>query len=174
MNSLISFSISKFSIVSVVKSSPSTWRHLRPEWNRISKFYLKAGPEIRRLSAMKQTIIYFVLFFICLPAWSANMAEQFQIQSGRQFTFSATTTSTVAVSANQSRGYLIIQNSCASTDLITVVLRNIESAGNGIQLQPCGTYEFVKVPTNSVWLKSASGTQTAIIIEGVIASGETQ
>jgi len=122
---------------------------------------------------MKQIIFLLSLLAFSSLAYSANMVEQFQIQAGKQFTFSATVTSSPALSANQSRGYLMIQNSCASTDLITVVLRNIESGGNGIQIQPCGTYEFVKVPTNSVWIKANSGTQTAIIIEGIIASGES-
>jgi hypothetical protein len=122
---------------------------------------------------MKQIIFLLIAVFACLPLYAANMVEQFQINAGRQFTFSATTTSTVAISANPNRGYLMIQNSCASTDTITIVLRNIESGSNGIQLTPCSTYEFIKVPTNSVWIKANSGTQTAIIIDGNISYGET-
>ena len=116
-----------------------------------------------------------LVILVCVGqfAWSANMSEQFQLDSGRQFVFTATTTSTAALSVNMNRGYLLIQNSCASTANITVVLRAQESGSNGIQLSPCSSWEFDKVPTNSVWIKSASGSQPVIIVEGNIAYGES-
>jgi hypothetical protein len=122
---------------------------------------------------MKYIIMPFFVLMSC-GLHAANMVEQFQVPLGRQLTFSATTTSVQALVPNQNRGYLMIQNSCASSDTVTVNLGAKETAGTGVQLSPCSSYEFSKVPTNSVWLKSASGSQTVIIVEGNIAQGEAQ
>jgi hypothetical protein len=121
---------------------------------------------------MKQIIFYLILFF-GITVHAANMVEQFQLPAA-QSKFTATTTSANALSVNQSRGYLMIQNSCASTDFISVNLMLKDTTGTGIQIQPCSSYEFDKVPTNSVWLKSNSGSQTALIIEGNVSYGESQ
>lgn len=100
-------------------------------------------------------------------ASAANVTQKFEvIATTAEFTFSATTTSQMVLGVNLSRGYLMVQNSCASTANVSVNLRSQETAGTGIQIAPCGAYEFASTPTNSVWIKSASGTQTVIFIEG--------
>ncbi len=122
---------------------------------------------------MKYIILSFAFFVSCF-AGAANMVQQFQVPTGKQITYSATTTSTQALAVNQSRGYLMVQNSCASTANVTVNIGAKETASTGVQLAPCSSYEFGKIPTNSIWLKAASGTQTVIVVEGNIASGESQ
>ncbi len=76
----------------------------------------------------------------------------------------ATTASTQWVAPNQSRGYLLIQNNGATN--IIVKFGSTISASEGTVIQPGGSYEPSVMPIESVWIKTASSTDSVAITEG--------
>ena len=79
--------------------------------------------------------------------------------------YSAGTTSALALAENQSRKYLLIQNKGSQDVYLKFV--GASSSTEGVKIIAGGNYEPILVPINAIYLKSASGTQTVTIIEGV-------
>lgn len=121
--------------------------------------------EVQALYADRmKTILFAFLMIFASFANAASVSQQFLLNNvNQQFVYSATTTSLKALDVNLSRGYLMIQN--IGTDYITVNLRAADT-GAGIQLYPGSALEFSVIPTNSIWIKSNSGTQSVIVLEG--------
>lgn len=80
-------------------------------------------------------------------------------------TVSVTTSSALAYAANGKRVYLIMSN-IGSTSVI-VKFGSIQSGSEGITIPAGGSYEPIHAPVNSVYAKSASSTDSLVIIEGV-------
>lgn len=78
--------------------------------------------------------------------------------------FSATTTSTQALTYNTYRRYLIIQNRGAAS--IYVKFGAVHSGTEGLEIVGGGNYEMLTPPFNSVWIVAASGTQSVVLYEG--------
>ena len=78
---------------------------------------------------------------------------------------SVTVTSTKFLNANSKRAYLLIQNN--GTQNVIVKFGSAQSATEGVIIPAMGNYEPYKVPTDSVYLLSASGTQSVQIVEGI-------
>lgn len=78
--------------------------------------------------------------------------------------FSSTTASTLALASNSMRTYLLIQNT-GSTSII-VKFGSVQSASEGVTIPAGWNYEPNLAPTNSVWIKSASGTNAVTIQQG--------
>lgn len=76
------------------------------------------------------------------------------------------TTSTKILDAKTSRNYLLIQNNDAS---ISVYLKFAAAHGVGekfIVIPPGGNYEPLTVPTDAIYMKSASGVPVVTVIYG--------
>lgn len=79
-------------------------------------------------------------------------------------TAATSTTSALAVAANSSRAYLIIQNRGGVA--VYVKFGSAHSGTEGIELAAGVSYEPYKVPIDSIYLKAASGTPSVTIYEG--------
>lgn len=82
-----------------------------------------------------------------------------------QLSVNLTTASTLELPANISRAYLLIQN--LGTDFVLVKFGSAISSTEGIQIVPGGNYEPNSPSLSAVYMKSNSGTQPIMIIEGV-------
>lgn len=109
-----------------------------------------------------------ILFFLFLSAMPEGHAvyqpKQFAIKSQSDVT--ATTVSTSVAAAEPSRGYLLIQNKGA----VNVYLKfgSAHSGTEGILIVPGGNWEPPQVPTDAIYLKSASSTAVVQILEGYL------
>jgi len=74
-------------------------------------------------------------------------------------------TSVLQLPFRASRSYLLVQNK--GSDNVLVKFGSAHSASEGILVLPGGNYEPLKVPVDSMYLKSVSGTPTVSIVEGI-------
>lgn len=81
-----------------------------------------------------------------------------------QILVSATVTSTLRLAANKNRKYLIIINNGSQT--VYVKMGSAHTTTEGIPIVAGGNWEPIQTPIDSVYLKSASGTQSVSINEG--------
>jgi hypothetical protein len=87
-----------------------------------------------------------------------------QTAAATQTEFAATTTSTLAVAANSIRNALIIDNRAAVA--IYVKFGSAHSATEGISIAANTYREFTKVPTDAIYIKTASSTGNVGIFTG--------
>lgn len=78
--------------------------------------------------------------------------------------FSITTSSTQILAKNINRRCLMVVNK-GSTN-IYIKFDSVHSSTEGIMLVPTGSWEPDNVPTNSIFMESASGTDAVSVIEG--------
>lgn len=90
-------------------------------------------------------------------------AEQVTLKT--QTIVSATGTSTLLLAANQRRKYLLIINNGSAT--VYAKGGSIHSSTEGVPIVAGGNWEPFQTPTDAIYLKSASGTQSVSIIEGI-------
>lgn len=83
----------------------------------------------------------------------------------QQLSVSVTGTSTKLLNANVNRKYLIIINS--GTDAIYIKAASAHSGTEGVKIPAGGNWEPFVPPIDSLYFKSASGTQAVSIIEGI-------
>jgi hypothetical protein len=81
-----------------------------------------------------------------------------------QSTITVTTTGAQVLPALNGRKYLIVINK--GTDTIYFKLDSAPGAGQGVPILPGGNYEPFAVPSNAIFLKANSGTQSVEIIQG--------
>lgn len=93
---------------------------------------------------------------------AAGFNEQFTLN--QQVAVSVTGTAALVLSQSMRRGYLMVQNNGSQT--VYVKLGSTISGSEGIVLIAGASYEFTTAPTDSVYMKSASGTQSVVVIEG--------
>lgn len=84
--------------------------------------------------------------------------------TSQQLSVSVTTSSVQAISANVNRKYLLIQNRGSAS--IYVKAASAHSGTEGIEIVAGGAWEPVQTPVDGFYLKSASGTQLAVVVEG--------
>jgi hypothetical protein len=83
------------------------------------------------------------------------------------FGVSVGTNARQALQTNPNRGYLYVQNN--SMDDLYVSFDQTPTALTGLTIGPGGYYEPRVVPTNSVWIASASLTNAQVsIVEGTL------
>jgi hypothetical protein len=75
----------------------------------------------------------------------------------------ATTTSTMVLSANTYRRYLIVQNRGDASVLIK--FDSAHTGDEGLEIIATGNYELPTPPYNSVWVKAVTDTQDLVIYE---------
>lgn len=80
-------------------------------------------------------------------------------------TFSATTTSGQALSLNQYRNYLLIQN--RGTADIYVKANSAHAGSEGILIVAGGSWEPLEAPIGAIFIKASTGTQSTAIVEGI-------
>lgn len=80
-------------------------------------------------------------------------------------TYSATTTSGLALAASPYRDYLIIVNNGATS--IHVKTDSAHTGTEGVTIPAAGSWEPVKAPIGSIYIRSASGTDGVTLVEGV-------
>jgi hypothetical protein len=102
--------------------------------------------------------LFFLLFIFPLLALSAPISIQDQVE------VTATTTSTLAVSADKFRNYLLIQNKGSVG--VYVKFGSASTGTEGVYIIAGGNYEPFQSPTSAVYVKSASSTSDLTIITG--------
>lgn len=80
-------------------------------------------------------------------------------------TVTVTTTSALALAANPNRAYLYIQNTGTTT--VSVRLGSVQTGTEGIQIAAGGVWAPVIPPINSLYMVSASSTDSVTIVEGI-------
>lgn len=100
---------------------------------------------------------YLFLIFLSLPCHATGLINQIST--------SATITSTQILPDNPIRKYLIIENLGSTT--IIAKFGSIQSGSEGIQIPAGGNYEPYSAPTESLWIKSASSTDSMMVLEGI-------
>lgn len=108
---------------------------------------------------MKKVLLCAVVCFLPMLA----VAGGYAVTITRTVSFTATTSSTLALSKNTARMYLIIQN-LSSDQNITVAFGG--ASNTGIVIPPGGNYEPNKGIWDDVYIRSASGSQSVVILEG--------
>lgn len=103
------------------------------------------------------TLLFFLL--TALPSHSADSTVLRPLVS-----FSATTTSTLALAKDNARKYLLIQNTGAND--ILVKFDSAHSASEGIKIIAGGNYEPLIAPTSAIYIKTSSSTSTVSIVHG--------
>lgn len=92
-------------------------------------------------------------------------AESYNCYITGQTEFSATTVAVQAVAKSAMRRCLIIQNK--GTGVSYISFDSASTAGNGLVLTGASTYWQPVVPvTNSIYIRSATGTNSTVIMEG--------
>lgn len=108
---------------------------------------------------MKYILSVFVLLFSIL-----GQAGGFAVSINSMVTASVTGTSTLIMPADPYRNYLLIQN--LGTASIIVKFGSVQTASEGITIVGGGAYEPIKGMFDSIYAKSASGTQSAVFLSG--------
>lgn len=108
------------------------------------------------------TRIFLALFLL---VGCAAFGASDQTSTTTQSTVTATGTSTLVLAANLNRNYLLVQNK-GSADVI-LKLGSVQSGSEGIIIPASGNYEPIRVPIDSLYLKSSTSTQSVFIYEGV-------
>jgi hypothetical protein len=101
------------------------------------------------------------LLFFTVEAFAAD-----QFSPTQQLTQAVSTTSVSYVAANKARKYLRVRN-LDGTIVVYVKIGSIHSAVEGVKLSAGEIWEPRVVPAGSIWIKSASGTPSVEIVEGV-------
>lgn len=104
------------------------------------------------------------LFIIAFFIGSLTYAGGFSVFKQQQIVVSVTGTSTKFLDQNSARNYLLIQNNGAAN--ITVTFGAAQTGSEGIIIPPGGSYEPIKGFYDAVYLKSASGTVSTVLVEG--------
>ncbi len=104
------------------------------------------------------------IFFALLFCISINAFAYDQYTVNNQLELTATTTSTVALPLNLKRTYLLIINKGAAN--ILVKFGSAHSGTEGVVVVPNGNYEPFKAPVDPVYIRSASGSQAMLVLEG--------
>ena len=106
---------------------------------------------------------FLILFIMLIPQFSLATTNTTGILT--MSTLTATVTSTKALSRNEARVYLLIQNTGAQT--IIVKFNSVQSALEGIQIPAGGNYEPLIAPKDAVYVETASATSGFTIMEGI-------
>lgn len=113
---------------------------------------------------MYQILLSF-LFVFCVNAFASGNSTGDQIGVQQQIVVTATTTSTLVLSKNLDRKYLLIQNNGATA--VSVKFKSAHVAAEGLVIPANGgSYEMLKAPTDVVYLKASAGTDSVVIVEG--------
>lgn len=102
----------------------------------------------------------FLLMF--LTSYAMALTETCRITS--QLEFPAVTTSSQALAADSYRKCLVFQNK-GSQD-VYIKFGSVHTASEGFKLSSGASWEPIVPPNNSVFIESASGTQTVNILSG--------
>ena len=108
-------------------------------------------------------ILPIVAILMSASVMAASVTKQFTIK--QQISFSATTTAAKALDQNLSRGALIIQNN--GSDSVFVKVGSTITGSEGIIITAGGNWSPEVIPTDEIWIKSNSGTQALVIVEGI-------
>lgn len=86
---------------------------------------------------------------------------------GPPHTATITTVSTLVVTKNAKRAYLLMQNQSGTIPVI-VKPNTVQSASEGIVIPPGGNYEFPATngPSNAFYIKTSSSTAAFTWVEG--------
>lgn len=103
------------------------------------------------------------LMFLSLEA-SALPVNQFSPVT--QSAQAITTTSTSYLPARAGRRYLYIKNQDAAI-VVYIKVGSIHSTTEGVTLAAGAVWEPQVIPAGAIWIKSASGTPTVQIVEGI-------
>lgn len=113
------------------------------------------------MTSFKTYLLSFIVAILFALPCSAQVAATNITQ---MVSVNATTTSTKVLNADVGRNYLIIQNNGSAS--VIVKFGSVQSGSEGIVIIAGGNYEPVKAITNSVYVKSASGSQALTILVG--------
>lgn len=110
--------------------------------------------------------IFILLALMALAACSEDFAWALGDHSvyAPAVAYSATGTSGKALNANFNRKYLLVVNEGSQT--VYVKVDAAHSGTEGVPIVAGGAWEPIVAPVNSLYIKSASGTQTISIVEG--------
>jgi len=106
-------------------------------------------------------IVSALLLFSILLSASSKAATSFYAP----VLVTATATSTLVMTPNASRTYLIIVNT--GSQPVIAKFGSPQTALEGIPIPAGGSYEPIQAPANGVWLETASSTSTVTLIQGV-------
>ncbi len=110
---------------------------------------------------MTKLMSILISLFLMVPA---AFAVQDSIYMKQQLVVTVTTGSTKEMDENLLRKYLLIQNN--GTTNVIVKLASTQSGSEGVVIVPGGNWEPSKAPTSALYMKSASSTDSVLIIEG--------
>lgn len=108
--------------------------------------------------------IFLAFLIFILPLFSHALQQSPSAKVTTQTEFSASTTSAVALDSDNQRHYLLVVNK--GTDVVYLKFDSLSTGTDGIPLPAGAVYEPWVVPTNSLYIKAASGTQTVLVLVG--------
>lgn len=104
-----------------------------------------------------KTIFILVLCLLGTPAFAT-------VFYGPPVTVTATVTSTQELTQNNSRMYLLIQNT--GSNPVIVKFGSAQTGVEGITVPAGGNYEPIVAPADSVWMRSSASTSAVTIQQG--------
>lgn len=105
----------------------------------------------------------YILSLFILIGFSQTHASPFIY--GPPVVVASTVTSSQFMAANSLRSYLIIQNTGTSNILVKFQSASVNTA-DGLLIPAGGAYEPIDAPTQAVFIRSVTGTNSAVIIQG--------
>lgn len=106
----------------------------------------------------------FLILFSLLFSVNAFSAQGNNCLITTQIDFGATTTSAKVSSTNSYRKCLILQNLSAS--IVYVKFGSAHTGTENLQVGANSRWEPLVIPTGAIWLKSAAGNASIVVIEG--------
>lgn len=107
-----------------------------------------------------------LLFALFLAPTLAVAAPVNQFTPVTQSAQAVSTTSTSYLAARSGRRYLYIKNQDAAI-VVYIKIGSIHSTTEGVTLAAGAVWEPQVIPAGAIWIKSASGTPTVQIVEGI-------
>lgn len=102
--------------------------------------------------------------FLALAILVSNFSYAVPFTANNQIKVSQTTVSTKVLNADNYRKYLLVINRGSSD--VYLKIGSEHSSDEGVIISAGGNYEPSSVPVGSIYLKSASGTNTVNIVDG--------
>lgn len=106
---------------------------------------------------------FFISLFIFFSGCFA-VAGGFAVNLSSMVSQDATVTSAKYLDSNPKRNYLLIQNNGSAS--VIIKFGSAHSGSEGIVIAAGGNYEPIKPMRESLYIKSSTGTQAVVVLEG--------
>lgn len=114
------------------------------------------------MKLMLNIVMAVMAMVVSIPAFSAQSSQS---AINRQLEVTATTTSNLVIGGHVKRNYLLVVNKGTGPVLLKFV--SAHTGTEGILVPAGGNYEPMRVPMDSLYIRSVSGSQLVSVTEGV-------